>query len=62
MFPPAAPLRSSPRSAAVTSRCNTASRPVGILASADLDDMVETLRASAFSEVLKSLRSALSLR
>lgn len=32
------------------------------LASADLDDMVEALRASLFSEVLKSLRSALSLR
>ena len=29
---------------------------------ADLDDMVEALRASLFSEVLKSLRSALSLR
>ena len=32
------------------------------LAQADLDDMVEAFRASLFSEVLKSLRSALSLR
>lgn len=32
------------------------------LAPADLDDTVESLRASLFSEVLKSLRSALSLR
>ena len=32
------------------------------LAKADLDDTVESLRASLFSEVLKSLRSALSLR
>ena len=32
------------------------------VAQADLDDMVDALRASLFSEVLKSLRSALSLR
>ena len=32
------------------------------LAQSDLDDMVEAVRASLFSEVLKSLRSALSLR
>jgi hypothetical protein len=32
------------------------------LAKADLDDTVESLRASLFSQVLKSLRSALSLR
>ena len=32
------------------------------LAQADLDDMVEVLRASLFSEVLKSLRSALYLK
>jgi len=32
------------------------------LAQPDLDDMVEAVRASLFSEVLKSLRSALSLR
>jgi hypothetical protein len=32
------------------------------LAQADLDDTVESLRASLFSEVLKSLRSSLSLR
>jgi len=32
------------------------------LAHADLDDVVEALRASMFSEVLKSLRAALSLR
>jgi len=32
------------------------------LAPADLDDMVESLKASLFSEVLKSLRSALSLK
>ena len=32
------------------------------LAPADLDDMVESLRASLFSEVLKSLRSALYLK
>ncbi len=32
------------------------------LAQADLDDMVEALRASWFNAVLKSLRSALSLR
>ena len=31
------------------------------LASADLDDMVEALKASLFSEVLKSLRTALFL-
>ena len=32
------------------------------LGQADLDDTVVSLRASLFSEVLKSLRSALSLR
>ena len=32
------------------------------LAKVDLDDTVESLRASLFGEVLKSLRSALSLR
>ena len=32
------------------------------LAQADLDDTVESLRASLLSEVLKSLRSALSLK
>ena len=32
------------------------------LEQADLDDMVEALRASLFSEVLKSLRSALYLK
>jgi hypothetical protein len=32
------------------------------LAPADVDDMVEALKASIFSEVLKSLRSALSPR
>ena len=32
------------------------------LAQADLDDVVESLRASLFSEVLKSLRSALYLK
>ena len=32
------------------------------LAHADLDDVVEALRASMFSEVLKALRAALSLR
>jgi hypothetical protein len=32
------------------------------LAKAELDDTLESLRASLFSEVLKSLRSALSLR
>jgi hypothetical protein len=32
------------------------------LAQADLDDTVESLRASLFSEVLKSLRSALHLK
>jgi hypothetical protein len=32
------------------------------LAPADADHMVKALRASIFSEVLKSLRSALSLR
>jgi len=31
------------------------------LAPADLDDMVESLRASLFSEVLKSLRTSLFL-
>jgi hypothetical protein len=32
------------------------------LAQADLDDAAESLRASLFSAVLKSLRSSLSLR
>jgi hypothetical protein len=32
------------------------------LAQPDLDDTVESLKASFFSEVLKSLRSSLSLR
>ena len=32
------------------------------LAHADLDDVVANLRASMFSELLKSLRAALSLR
>ena len=32
------------------------------LAQADLDDVVESLRAPLFSEVLKSLRSALYLK
>jgi hypothetical protein len=32
------------------------------LAPADLDDVVAAMRASMFSEMLKSLRSALSLR
>ena len=31
------------------------------LAASDLDDVVEALRASMFSQVLKSLRAALSL-